>query len=124
MRVKCNSCQAAVINGRASHESGCKGHFVLTDDKGIKYKLFQSWFVECWGNARDGFEMNDRAKGPQVALPVECDDKVILRRLRKAEIMGSSNFARYKRLRFNWQDENTCYIDKINGKQLLQLEAL
>ena len=36
-----------------------------------KVKRYQVWTYDVWGNARDGFEVNDRSKGGTVTINVK-----------------------------------------------------
>lgn len=60
-KVKCNSCQAMGIMGVGTHELGYHDTLLYVDSKGMEWAYYDVWTLDVWGNAKDGFEVNDRS---------------------------------------------------------------
>jgi hypothetical protein len=76
--------------------------------------------LDVWGNADDGFEVNDSHKAGTVDLPVDAEDEDVWR------ILCESGFAKgpYERAEFDWADESYCTIsDSEDGRPVFNLIA-
>jgi hypothetical protein len=93
-----------------------------------KVKCYQLWIYDVWGNAREGFEVNDRSRAGVFALPVKGETfnagterefttfEPTDRQL--ARLIGVRGCA------FDWQ-EGSYYIEqKRNGRPEGELELL
>lgn len=49
---------------------------------------YQLWTYDIWGNAKDGFEVNDRYKQKIVELPENASNKQIRRALYDSGVFG------------------------------------
>lgn len=120
-KIKCNQCQAIAVNGSACHESGCHGVMEYTF-KNKTYKKYTVWSVECWGNDKDGYEMNDRAKiGVTLLLPIDSNDKDIIKLLKKEGLLNKR--IHFKSISINGDENLLCIDSSKTGEQLYQLEA-
>lgn len=119
--IKCERCNAAVINGVACHEQGCTGHLVFT--KGLKsYNKWTVWSLDVWGNHKDGYEVNDRSKRGSVLIPVDSSDRAILRILKLANHLNKNS--KYASFRTDG-DDSIINIDwNKTGEPLLTLEVM
>src|ERR1022692_1787500 len=66
---------------------------------GIKSgRTTQYWVyaLDVWGNAKDGFEVNDRSKCGTIFLPENCSDRDIFKLLRYHEILGPGSIGTIK----------------------------
>lgn len=87
MRVTCDSCQSLVINGKPSHEQGCTGRFTLSK-RGRDYRIYRIFSLDVWGNAREGFEVNDWRERGTITLPIDASDTQIIRALKNHGDIG------------------------------------
>lgn len=44
---------------------------------------WEVWSIDCWGNARDGYDMNDRSECGYIMLPKEFSDRQVLEALKE-----------------------------------------
>lgn len=116
-KVKCNDCQAVVINGHATHETGCHSIMIFQPPKGNPLCKYRVWSLDVWGNDRDGFEVNDRSEMGFVMVPLDADDKSLLSALRK------EGFLSLCRAFTTDGDLKTIHIS-YKDKPCLQLEAV
>ena len=117
MRVKCNDCNALIINGKPCHETGCNGIFLLTK-RGKEHRLVEVWSLDVWGNHREGFEVNDRCKMGQVTIPLDMTDKAIIKALKKNDFISKRTW--YSSFSID-DGERTLTID-YKQEPFLQLE--
>ena len=40
------------------------------------------WTLDVWGNARDGYNVNDRCKSGKIELPDDADDRAVVKALK------------------------------------------
>lgn len=89
-----------------------------------KVRTFKLWTYDVWGNARDGFEVNDRF--PQGMVTIQCKREVF-------NIGTPQEFATYEPtdrqlsraagfLRVQWEGEGGCfYATARNGRPIGEL---
>jgi hypothetical protein len=121
---KCNSCNAAVINGHASHEHKCTGKFIFIN-KGRTYERYTVWSLDTLGNPKDGFEVNDRSKLGTITVPENPSDRAIIKALKEKEFIPNKRLQTrsFKIDVQNW-DYNIDIDWKRTGEPLFQLERL
>ena len=123
MRVKCTSCEALVINGFPSHELGCTGSFIFTDERGKQFTKFKVWSFDTWGNPKDGFEVNDRRHIGFIYLPDDAGHRETVTALKKIGFLNKK--ARLTSYETEWDDSTHCVIEWTKtGEPLGELEAL
>lgn len=85
-------------------------------------QLWTIWSLDVWGNAKDGFEVNDRcAIDRAFELPLDATDDQIIKALRAANILNPKQ--RPCRYEVDGSDETHIDINwASNGKPLLSLE--
>jgi hypothetical protein len=78
---------------------------------------------DVWGNAEDGFEVNDKHRsGVELAIPDEATDVQILAALREAGVFN--NKATTKTVDIDGEGDGVFYFeDAKNGKPLGELMA-
>ena len=115
MKVKCNDCQAIVINGHACHETGCNGTmlYIKGNKTFVKYRVFS---LDIWGNVKDGFEVNDRQFTGMITVPLDAPDKKVIQSLKQNNLLN-------KRCRFKSFKLDEYGIESTKtGKPIYQLE--
>lgn len=78
-------------------------------------KAFSQWEIrtyDVWGNARDGYEVNDIYYYPY-DVEIQCDptDKQIIQALKEAGVIGK--YDRYATYEIHWGDENHAYVNRV-----------
>lgn len=116
----CLSCRVTMINGHATHESGCNDVFQIKR-YAREYGLFQVYSLDVLGNKRDGYEVNDRSRyGRPILVPLD-DDRAIIRELKR-------NYMINKRTHFKtWVldgDDRSIYVDHVRLGPYWELERL
>lgn len=124
MQVKCAQCNALVINGKATHETGCHGTLEFIGPRNRVFNYFQFIAYDTWGNAKDGYEVNDILSKTKVGLiPKDAGDTRVLQELKTAGLI--SKYSRTNSFEFDWQDEGTCEISFAKtGEPIGRLEAI
>lgn len=86
MKVKCNNCTIAVINNVPCHEQGCHGTtiYIRNGRESIEFKVYG---LDVWGNAKDGFEVNDRHCVGSIVIPVNSENKDIIKALKANNLL-------------------------------------
>lgn len=80
-KISCGYCNAMSINGVATHEGRCYGHFRLKR-LGRYYVQYKVWGLDVWGNKKDGFEVNDRWKLGEIIVSENAPDAEVIRALK------------------------------------------
>jgi hypothetical protein len=86
-KTKCESCNAVSINGQACHETGCYGVLIYSKN-GRQYARFKVYSLDVWGNKRDGFEVNDRSQCGSVMVPIDLNDRDIVKALKNNDLLA------------------------------------
>lgn len=121
--VKCLECVAVSIKGQLMHETGCHGHFVYRHGP-WNYHRFRVWAYDVWGNAKDGFEVNDRSEIGTVDLGKHWSDERIFKELRREGYIAARKHARSFEFD-NLVDTNAMEINvKRTGEPVLTLEIV
>ena len=80
------------------------------------------WNYDVWGNARDGYEVNDRsASGETVVIYENDDDKTILARMRDAGLIGKG--VKTSGIEIDGELPWNLYFTSAKGKPLGELTA-
>ena len=117
-RVKCQNCSAVTINGHAAHEQGCHGHMEYIDKRGRVFVKYDVWSLDVWGNARDGFEVNDRQRCGSIMVSILAEDKDVIRALKRADLLS-------RRCHFNsFRVDDTGIESAKTGEPIYQLERV
>jgi len=120
-KVRCDECSLSVINGHATHESGCSGGMVFTR-RGREYTSFSVYSLDVWGNRRDGFEVNDRSRLGAVFVPRDFSDRDVVRALKGKGWLRRG--CRFSSFRLDGGDGSMLGLDVAKtGEPLFQLEA-
>jgi hypothetical protein len=119
-KVSCPECNAVVINNTACHEQGCTG--VLQFKQG-KHTLNQwdVWTLDVWGNAWDGYEVNDRSLATTIKLSDTALERQIIQRLRQLGLLP--RYSRKDTYVVDQPDDSHIYIE-LNGMPVIQMVAL
>lgn len=78
------------------------------------------WLLDVWGNAKDGYEVNDRRSWGYIHLPDDPSDKVILAELRKVGLLNRGGTTRS--ISIDGDDEYMLLDAKKDGFPMFQLE--
>lgn len=85
LKVSCERCAATVINGTPCHEQGCTGQFVYTNARGKRFWKWRIWSLDVWGNARDGYEVNDRSQSGGMLTVADPSDHDLIKGLKERD---------------------------------------
>jgi hypothetical protein len=119
-KTHCQYCALSVINGIPCHESGCHRPTIFVS-RGRQYRKFSVWALDVWGNAKEGFEVNDRSQISAIMVPADFSDTQLLRALKRAGLLRSKT--RFSSFSVDG-DEDSLFIDAAKtGEPLYQLEA-
>lgn len=121
MTVKCDSCQACTINGRPCHETGCTGRFTL-EENGKSFALYKVFSLDVWGNEKEGFDVNDRSSLGNITLPLDADDRTLVKGLKSEGIIGK--FCKTKSFSIDGDDYSLNIDWASNSRPLFTLERL
>lgn len=121
-KVKCDSCSACAINGNACHESGCTGIMQYVSPRGKIFHRYKVYSLDVWGNAHDGFEVNNRQRCGSIYIPDSLDDKDIIRALKNLNLLNKK--CRFASFRIDG-DSHSLMVDAArNNEPIYQLEAI
>ncbi len=118
-KIKCESCQALAVNGYATHESGCHGAMTYRR-RGRDYARWTVWSLDVWGNAREGFEVNDRQRAQTLMIPAEATDREIIQALKRAELLNPK--CRFASFRLDGDDRLLMLDAAKTGEPIYQME--
>lgn len=92
---------------------------VFHQRKGIDNEKWIVWDIDCWGNARDGYTMNDRGKSGYVMLPKDATYRDALQAMKEYGYLKKT--LKMSSIKIDGDDE-VMYIDAPDGYMLYQLE--
>ena len=120
MKTHCQYCSLVVINGIPCHETGCYQPTIYVV-RGRQLRRYRVWSLDVWGNARQGFEVNDRSERGTITVPAGASDARILRALKDADLLGKHR--KFIAFRIDG-DERTLSVDHARTLEpIYQLEA-
>jgi hypothetical protein len=121
-KVKCNSCQAMGIMGVGTHEIGCTDTLFYIDSKGMEWVYFDVWTLDVWGNAREGFEVNDRSRlRERLFVRRDSSDKELLKALKDAGLLNKR--CHFKSFSVHGDDAQLFIDSRKTGEPIYQLEV-
>ena len=83
---------------------------------------WQVWGLDVWGNAEDGWEVNDWWKLKVVDLPKNPSNKQVIQALFDAEILKTNNPRKFS---IEWWDTKKCGINcVVEDMPLLNVERI
>jgi hypothetical protein len=83
------------------------------------YALYKVYSLDVWGNAREGFEVNDRSGAGQVTVLLD-DDKALIKALKKAGLLNPK--AHFKSFDIDGDDRTVMVDWNKTSEPLYQLE--
>lgn len=93
---------------------------------GIKSGKYTEYYVlglDVYGNAKDGFEINNQWKCGSIRLPEDCNDRDVFRILRDQDFLSDASKGTI-RLENNSAPEYIEIVDRKNGRPILDLEMV
>lgn len=106
MKAKCDQCAICCINGIPCHETGCYNTTTFEDSFKRLWVKFEVQTLDVWGNAKEGYEINDvRNTGEVITVPLDFEVKHLVKQLKKLERIGKA----YQFRSFDYDDVNLLY---------------
>lgn len=122
-KIHCKECSARSVNGTPVHESNCSGSFIYTDAKGRDFQRWAVFALDVWGNARDGFEINDRSRlRERLLIPCDASNNDYIRALKSEGLLNKR--CHFKSFRIDGDDRSISIDARKTGEPIYQLEVI
>jgi hypothetical protein len=85
----------------------------------MKTKIWKLYSLDVWGNAKEGYEVNDRYHLDNLELSDNATEKELVKILKSMDYLKKT--VKMKQLKIDWDEDYTTIDSAKTGKPLFQL---